>query len=809
MTLNHKKLHFSVFLLIQLLFAVLVTSTLYEAYPINKQIPPIARIDEAFTFIISNETYKSNVDKSIEIAYNAYDLPDWLSFDSSSRTFSGTPPASFLENSTNIQYFNIILEGTDSSDSTSLNETYTLVVSNQTSIAIADNFNLLAQLKSYGYTDGKDALILYPGEIFNVTFDRTSFTNSDSITSFYGRTEQYNAPLPSWLFFDSSTLKFSGTAPAVNSQIAPEEIYEFTLIATDIDGFSAVEIPFQLAVGAHQLTTSIQNTILINVTDSGSFTYQLPLDYVFFDGSEITSTNLGSMVLEGAPSWVTLSNDTLSGTMDNQTTIGNFSVAIYDNYGDVIYLNFEVESTSKLFAVTSLPNINATRGTWFQYSFLPSQFTSYVETNVSVTYPNTSQSNSWLNFKSSNLTIYGEVPQDFDLLTVGVVAEYNSQSQELDFQIVGMSASTRNRTSHNSTNTTTTSSSMSSSTSLSSTSTAASSTTAASTVDQNRSHSSKKTVAIACGVAIPVFVIGVLLILLLILWRRRRANKENNGDKEKLPIARGPTSGARSNSPDTITAMHNPFIGDNSSSGSGSSNSSTMVDEKARYNTANDSSSIENVFSDAFDSQSRENLLSNFDDPRGTSNKKSAFFNPYDRSSSFYMDSQPVNSKSWRNNSMYAEGDNRRSAMSLNTVTTAELLNTEIKDDEPMKKDPRKSSLGFRDSVFWSNKQNRDSDIPLNVTNQTDVLPPLEEHGDLQSDLHIDEALPHSKSYGSESNSSNDDFIPIKRGDDYKWIHSKEPNRKPSKKRFVNIESEGNINVGQVSDMEGQVPEMI
>ena len=820
----------SVLLLVHQLLLQVVHCAPYEAYPVSKQLPPVARVNEAFTFTISNDTYKSNVDKATQITYTAYNLPSWLTFDSSSRTFTGTPSSSFVEGATdNVQYFDFVLEGTDDSDKSSLNETYTLVASGSSSIAVAGNFNLLALLKNYGSTNGKDALILYPNEIFNVTFDRSAFTDEQDIKAFYGRTAQYNAPLPSWLFFDSNTLKFSGTAPTVNSAIAPEVFYDFTLIATDIEGYAGVQIPFQLVIGAHQLTTTIQNTILINVTESGTFTYQLPLNYVYFDNHEITSTNLGSMVLMDNPSWVTIQNDTLSGTLDSTSTGGTFMVAIYDNYGDVIYINFEVLHTSKLFATDSLPNINATRGEWFQYNFLPSQFTSYDETTVSVNYPNTSQANSWLTFHSSNLTLSGTVPDDFYSLTVGVEAQLNNETQELDFQIIGMSKVLTNTTHHNHTNITTSSSSSHSSSSTSSisstrsstsisSSSSTSSTSATSTesatpvATQNKSSSNnKKTVAIACGVVIPVVVVGIFLLLLLLWWRRRNSDKKNgpdaqNGDDlEKNDGPTDPSTNGDSRSPQTITAMHNPFIGEDGDSLSGS-DGSTINDEKLNNETTHGSSSTDNVFSDAYESQSKENLLSNFNGKRhpAAQEKQSAFFNPYDRSSSFYMDAEPANTKSWRFSTSGGD-NNRQSTLSLNTVTTADLFNTEIKDDQPMKKDPRKSSLGLRDSVFWGSAR-MSQNMNANNGNQ---LPTLNEQDSKRANSGFSSTLPNSRSYGTESNSSNDDFVPVKRGEDYKWVHSNEPNRKPSKKRFVNLVNEGNVNVGQVNDIEGQVPEMI
>ena len=96
-----------------------------------------------------------------------------------------------------------------------------------------------------------DALKLSPGDVFNVTFERDTFTtsDSDSIVAYYGLSQEYHAPLPSWLFFDENNLKFSGTAPVVNSEIAPEMDYSFSLVATDVAGYSGVEVNFRLVMG--------------------------------------------------------------------------------------------------------------------------------------------------------------------------------------------------------------------------------------------------------------------------------------------------------------------------------------------------------------------------------------------------------------------------------------------------------------------------------------------------------------------------------------------------------------------------------
>lgn len=853
--MTHRKLGLLSHLIqIFLILTSVVLATPYEAFPISKQYPPIARVNQTFTFQISNDTYKSNVDKTAQITYEALSLPEWLSFESSSRTFSGTVPQSAakdLESNSNY-YFDIILQGTDNSDGTSLNCTYQLVISNNIPLQLVDNFNLLAFLKNYGNTNGENGLILPPNEVFNVTFDRTLFANSDLIKDFYGRTKEYNAPLPNWLFFDSNGLKFSGTTPVINSQIAPEIYYNLVLIATEIEGFSDVEIPFSLIIGGHQLTTSIQNTILLNVTEDGSFNYDLPLNYIYLDGSPINSTDLGGIELVNAPSWVSFSNSTatksLSGTLADNDSSNQFRVAIYDKYGDVIYLNFEVESTTDLFAVKSLPNINATRDEWFQYNFLPSQFTNYTKTNVSVTYTNSTQDHSWLSFQTNNLTLQGLVPSDFDFLSVGLVAKESALSQQLNFTILGMDGSDHNNSTRNhhtsSANHTsstmlhhshrsavTTMSTVTRSPSISSTaSTSATNGTIPLNMQNKSSHgNNKKTVAIACGVVIPIVVILIFLVIGFFYWRSRR--QQGNGTDDHLDennnrMVRdisGPSLNNPANKPNqTLTSLENPFddasnIDNNMDLTLATYNTAKMDQESISSSGSSSNYSNEKFINEKLDDtntnrftiSSREELLSGHDkliSPSAVAQMKTtSMANPFNnRTSSFYLDSLPASKQSWRYNPDYSTdpnntGTNRESMATLNTISTTELLTTELKPNESIPKDPRKSTLALRDSVFWGESNQRPTNTmnTRNTSQNKETLTTLKESPSTHS-------VP-----SSNSSSSTDDFVPVKDGETYNWVHRNSPSRKPSQKRLVKLSSQSNVDVGQVHDVEGHVAEMV
>ncbi|KAL3231781.1 Axial budding pattern protein 2 [Nakaseomyces bracarensis] len=811
-------------LLICGLLSSVVLAAPYEAYPIPKQLPPVARENEQFSFLISNDTYKSNVDSTVQISYNAYNLPDWLSFDSASRTIQGVPTSDLFNSDNEVNYFNFILEGTDESDQQKLNETYQLVVTNKSPIKESSNFNLLALLKNSGYTNGKNGLILTPNEVFNVTFDRSDFEDENPIVAFYGRTNQYNAPLPSWLFFDSSNLKFSGTAPVVNSNIAPQTTYDLALIVTDIDGYAGFKLPFELVIGAHTLTTSIQNTLVINVTEAGNFSYPVPLEYVYYDNEPISSRSFGDIQLINQPSWVTLDNDTVVGNVPENLLkeasgpVGNFSVMVHDINGDVIYLNMEVEATTNLFATTSLPNLNATRGEWFSYNFLPSQFTDSNNTDVSVVFPDSAQSHDWISFASQNLTLMGTVPDDFVNLTVGVVASKNSQTQQIDFNIIGMDKSIKNTTnitssssisrnsslSHTSTSSSSTSATHSSTSSASLTSTSATNTATSSAVVAPVAKSTTKkshSTAIACGVAIPLAVIAIAAIIVFMLLRKKKQDKKRP-DEEQSPNISHPDPNNPANHPNqAATSLSNPFEDDNDINSAErrlDMLDALKLDEVS--STDSDTSTVNekaSVYTDALYNGSRDLLL----DKKETN---STFLEPNMRSSSVYVDSIPAKSKSWRYtldsiNNTPQPGGIRDSYSSLNTISTAQLMDTTLSENNDIPKDPRKSTLGLRDSVFMGGLKNKHS-----MMGATGKLP---SKNSLSSDPVLE--APSEKTPTTVSSSSTDDFVPIKNGTNYEWVSKSSPNRKPSEKRFVDVSTKSNINVSQVQNFEGHSPEHI
>ncbi|KAJ8096973.1 hypothetical protein POJ06DRAFT_262135 [Lipomyces tetrasporus] len=476
-------------------------------FPISEQYPPVARLDEAYSFTFSAYTFKST--DGGDLTYSASNLPKWLSFDDSTLAFSGTPTAS-----TDVGFSSFTLTATDSSDNTNASATVSIAVSSATAPSVA--IPCYEQLQENYTSYSGSGISLTAGDSFTFQFAGDTFKGNVSAVYglFSGRT-----PLPSWIYFDSGAMKFVGTAPALSSSIAPPLEFGFVLVATDIPGYSAAESSFNIVVGHHSLQAS---PVVVNATEGKPFEQTLD---VTLDGKDISSSNISSVSVNGTLDWMVFDNDTLtlSGTPDDDKDVGEdtqVSVTIIDVYGDEVEVSIDVivmspNTTSSVFGTSGLKNVTAERGQNFNYT-LPLVSDSDIG-SVAVTYVPSSTS-SWLSFDESTHEFSGEVPNNLDNVEVIVSVETKSGSkQTAQFYITGKgtvttstsasaSSATVSATTSATASKSTTSATAMSSASGSTTATLSPTATAASTSAVSNSKTSNRTVAIVCGVLIPIAV---------------------------------------------------------------------------------------------------------------------------------------------------------------------------------------------------------------------------------------------------------------------------------------------------------------
>lgn len=485
-----------------LYLASYTAATPLPSYPLSLQYPPLIQYGKSYSYQIPSDTFTSS--DSTDLVFNATGLPDWLSFDSDTRTFSGTAPAGPDTAQNNDLWFQ--LSATDSSGSLAVNSS--LTVTNIDVTTLNTTYDLTTDLQNSGNVSSSNSLILHSNEQFSIQLSSDAF-NSSSISPIiqYVSLSSSHTPLPIWISFDSGSFTFSGQAPTVNSEIAPSETFSFKLFAIQVTGSSSVALDFSIQVGAHQFSTNV-TTVNEHVSPGDSFSYKLPFDEMFLDGVAVTSSNIANV--STSSSWLAVddSKTSLKGTVPNDFEGGNCIVTVTSTYSDSIdiLMAFSVNNTnstnsdSSVFLKSSLSSTNATIGKYFSYT-LPSDTVNATNVNVSSSFD---PEEPWLSFSQNNMTLSGSVPDTFNETKVTLTND-NDDNDKIEFTIKAIEGSTS-----------------SSSTSTSSSTASSSPSSPSSSGSNSGSGISNKTIAIICGAVIPVVVLLALLILFLCCRRRKK-----------------------------------------------------------------------------------------------------------------------------------------------------------------------------------------------------------------------------------------------------------------------------------------------
>jgi axial budding pattern protein 2 len=406
----------ALFLVITLALAAVVHAAALAAnYPVNSQLPPVARVSQPFRFVFADSTF-SNTDSDTK--YSLKNAPSWLEVDSTSRTLSGTP------DSTDSGSKSFKLVASNGSDSASMD--VTLIVTSDLGPTVGTS--LVSQLQTVGPVSYPATLYIHPGQPFSIEFDPSTFHNTHPSTIYYG-TSPNNAPLPSWIGFDPSLLKFAGNTPAFPGSGSQEFIFQ--LVASDVAGFSAVNQTFQLAIGPHILAFN-ETVQTFNLTRGEIFNSPSFESFVTMDSSPISSKSLTSIDAE-LPDWLSLDKNSISliGTPPKDAVNQNITITVTDTYRDEAKLMVRLQFL-ELFLET-VKGCEATVGEDFSFVFNQSILTDdSVQLDVDL-----GDDLPWLTYNPANKTLSGHVPSDIQpqTFTIHLKASQGSTENRQDFEL--------------------------------------------------------------------------------------------------------------------------------------------------------------------------------------------------------------------------------------------------------------------------------------------------------------------------------------------------------------------------------------
>lgn len=270
-------------------------------YSLMAQEPPVARVGSLFEFNLFPSTFNSTA----EISYTPSGMPEWMSWNSASLAFTGTPSAKDQGETV------VMLEARDSTGSTESN--FTLITTNYTVPGIHESFTTQIDdpssrvFSSATPLPGGTGVSIPPYWSFSLGWSGSTFrlsrTEPTNGNLFVMAHERGTVGLPTWLNFDNTTMTFNGTAPA-------EGTYIIVVTGTDFWGYTGAQTSFVIEVGNGtpiELAKNSNFTDLVTIA-RGSVDYTIGLENVLYDGepatkqevqAELDSTDFPWLSLDG------------------------------------------------------------------------------------------------------------------------------------------------------------------------------------------------------------------------------------------------------------------------------------------------------------------------------------------------------------------------------------------------------------------------------------------------------------------------------------------------------------------------------
>lgn len=522
-----------------LLLASLASGPIHAAptisFPINSQVPPVARISQPFSYVFPSTTFTSS--SGSPLLYTLQDPPSWLSIDSDNRRLYGTPLDTDIGAGA-VVGVPITLVASDSTGSTPLS--VTLVVSRNPGPAV--HVPVSDQIQKFGTYSEPSSILLYPDREFLFAFAPDTFIDTQAQSLNYYAVTADNSPLPAWIAFEQGTLAFSGTTPPFASLIEPPQTFSLKLVASDITGFSAASVAFSIVVGSHSLTAD-QPRIALNATVGTPLSYTGLVGSVKIDSQPATITDVPRTTTENLPPWLVFDPTSwaIAGTPPDTAQSTSFSVIMEDDFSDRLNIKFDVEVAAENGEIFQgiFPIISLEPGDHLSFDLKPFVFDpskSQVTTDIQPPTP-------WIEFEASNLLLTGDVPTSASDSTIEVVFNFKAenrrlkrdemtQSRKLTIQIASTSEPT------------TTSSAPSKSSTTSSSSAATSSNASATPGDESAHNATTNVVLIA--VLVPV-ILGLLLAICFCFCCYRRRQRR---------LSRTPLEGKDSCGPEPTNYIH-------------------------------------------------------------------------------------------------------------------------------------------------------------------------------------------------------------------------------------------------------------
>ncbi|KAK0638724.1 hypothetical protein B0T16DRAFT_394590 [Cercophora newfieldiana] len=392
------------------------------SFPINSQVPPVARVGQPFSFVFSPSTFSS----SSVINYALVNSPPWLSVDSAARRLFGTPGDADIAPG-QVVGVHVSLVATDASGSATLDTT--LVVSRSPGPRV--NLPLERQVPKFGVFSAPSSILSAPETEFSFTLAPDTFVDPSKSPLNYYAVMADNSPLPAWISFNSGGLTFSGRTPPSESLIQPPQRFGFQVVASDVVGFAAASLQFDIVVGSdipkggdkvgdapaekHQLTAE-KTKISVDATAGSAISHPGLRDTIKLDGKLATAENVIITSVANTPPWLTVDKNTweIHGVPPESAEPTSFVVTVQEMLSNTtLDLTIQIDIQGKKSAPSNIfkgdiAPLTATSGESFSYDLGP-HLTNPNDIDISLS---SNPSAPWIQYDSRTAIISGSVPPD-------------------------------------------------------------------------------------------------------------------------------------------------------------------------------------------------------------------------------------------------------------------------------------------------------------------------------------------------------------------------------------------------------------
>lgn len=382
------------------------------SHPLPQRFPPVARVKQAFSWTFYDLTYSATTN-STSSKYTVFNLPPWLTFTPSNRSFSGSPI------SNDVGSYAIQLTATTPDGQSSMADMVKLAVTERNGVTnvpdpvasqlVSNDSAITSAFPYHPDSPFYPGVRVPPNWSFSLGFQPSAFTAQ--LMVYYSVSMTDGSPLPPWLEFNADTVTFDGVTPVLG--IGIPSIYQVVLSGSDVSGYSDMQQLFNMTVAAHNFMLA-RPAAALNLTSGYPLNTTLDVLSSFTLNDKVLHADQVANVSLDTSDMGWLSDDpvnmSLFGTPPDDLTTASLPLSITGKYGDTLKTTVSLAFFPSQFTADNLDPTVVSPGQAFNISLLGYFIKGSSDgLNVTATF-GPQKVSSWMSYFSSNDTLQGTVP---------------------------------------------------------------------------------------------------------------------------------------------------------------------------------------------------------------------------------------------------------------------------------------------------------------------------------------------------------------------------------------------------------------